>query len=42
MFLLGRANWWLPGPLARRLTRIAVEKDPELPEDAQLIFTPTH
>jgi RND superfamily putative drug exporter len=42
MFLLGRANWWLPGPLARRLPRIAVEKDPELPEDVQLIFTPTH
>jgi RND superfamily putative drug exporter len=42
MFLLGRANWWLPGPLARRLPRIAAEKHPELPDDVQLILTPTH
>jgi RND superfamily putative drug exporter len=28
MELLGRANWWMPGWLARRLPRVAVEGPP--------------
>jgi RND superfamily putative drug exporter len=32
MELLGRANWWLPGPLARMLPRaFAPEELPEAP-----------
>src|SRR5215475_8622883 len=31
MHLCGRANWWLPGPLDRRLPRLAVEPSGEQP-----------
>jgi RND superfamily putative drug exporter len=33
MFMLGRTNWWLPGPLARMLPRLPLEEEPEPHED---------
>jgi RND superfamily putative drug exporter len=33
MFLLGRTNWWLPGPLARILPRLPMEEEPDSRED---------
>ncbi len=36
MHLCGRANWWLPGWLDRRLPHLAVQP----PEDAQAVAEP--
>jgi RND superfamily putative drug exporter len=41
MFLLGRSNWWLPGPLARILPRLPLEDEPELPEPTSPVQSPT-
>ncbi len=48
MTIIGRANWWLPGPLARVLPTIDVEggsdeiaDDPELTDEQDPALTPT-
>lgn len=41
MFLLGRSNWWLPGPLARILPSLPLEDEPELPEPTSPVQSPT-
>ncbi len=33
MFLLGRSNWWVPGPLGRLLPRLPIEDEPDFPEE---------
>jgi len=33
MFLLGRSNWWVPGPLTRMLPRLPMEAEADLPEE---------
>lgn len=32
MTIIGKANWWLPGPLARALPHVAVESEEEIAE----------
>lgn len=39
MALLGRANWWLPGLLDRRLPRIAAQAPVELPQQRRIDLT---
>jgi putative drug exporter of the RND superfamily len=43
MFLLGRSNWWVPGPLARVLPRLPMEEEAGLPdEDLRRFPAPVH